>query len=218
MTSVLSVQVGAVAPLGPQSVASGFIKRAVQGPVDVAHLGLKGDAQADLVLHGGPDKAVYGYAASHYAGWLADFPEHEALLVPGAFGENLTIGGFVEDEICVGDVHRIGSAVLQVCQPRVPCYKFAIRFQDNRMPRALVRSGRSGWYYRVLQAGRIQAGDAIALADRPHPGFPFTRLIDIVNHGRASMEDVRELATMSGLATALRMIAQQLTQDREAAA
>ena len=209
MSRILSVQVGAVALLGETAVRSGFVKVPVAGRVQVALLGMAGDAQEDMVLHGGPDKAVYGYAANHYAAWLADFPEHAPLFTPGAFGENLTIDGLVEDDLRVGDVHRIGSALLQVCQPRVPCYKFALRFQDNRMPRAMVRSGRSGWYYRVLEGGSILAGDTIDLTDRPHPEFAFTRLVQIVKYGRADPADIQSLASMDGVATALRMMAQQ---------
>ena len=162
--NILSVQFGRIAPLGPDGIPSGFIKTPTPDRTEVTHLGLVGDAQADLHLHGGPDKAVYGYAASHYDDWLAAFPEHEPLLKPGGFGENLTIAGIDEHQICVGDVHRIGTAILQICQPRVPCYKLALRFVDNRMPRAMVRSGRAGWYYRVLEEGHLQVGDDLKVS------------------------------------------------------
>lgn len=198
--SVLSVQVGAVAPLGADGVASGFVKRPVAGPIRVGRLNLDGDAQADLRVHGGPDKAVYAYAASNYPLWAQEFPEHTALLTPGVFGENLTIVGLTEAEICVGDVHAIGTARLQVCQPRQPCYKFALRFDDNRMPRAMVRSGRSGWYYRVLQEGVLAAGDAVKVAERPNPDLLFTRLVEIVYRGQASEEELARLATARGVA------------------
>ena len=204
---VLSVQVGKPAPLGPAGVPSGFVKRAVGGPVHVHNLGLQGDQQADLTVHGGPDKAVYGYAAEHYLRWLEDFPEHRDLLVNGAFGENLTIAGLSEGDICAGDVHAVGTARLQVCQPRQPCYKFALRFDDRRMPSAMVRSGRSGWYYRVLAEGDIQAGDSMRLIERPHPKLRFDRLVQIVYGAAADEHELLELARADGVARWIRSVA-----------
>ncbi len=207
MISLQSVQIGAIAPLGPDRVPSGFVKRAVSHRVGVAELGLAGDEQADLRVHGGPEKAVYGYSARHFAAWRAEFPEHTALFVPGGFGENLTIDGLDEGDICVGDVHRIGSARLQVCQPRQPCFKFALYFDDNRLPKAMVKSGRAGWYYRVLEPGDVGAGDEIELVDRPQPEFPFARLVAIVNRGQATPQELAVLAAMPGLASWLRKLA-----------
>jgi len=172
--------------------------------VKVEASGLVGDAQADLTVHGGPEKAVYAYAADHYAAWAVEYPQHRDQLVPGGFGENLTIQGLTERDLCVGDVHRIGGAVLQVCQPRQPCFKLALYFDDNRLPKAMVRNGRAGWYYRVLEPGEIQAGDAITLVERPNPEFRFVRLIEIVNFGKASHDEYRAMEEMSGLASRLR--------------
>ena len=207
--TVQTVQTGVVAPLGPDGVPSGFVKRPVAGPVELRRLGLAGDAQADLRVHGGPDKAVYAYAAAHYPTWAADFPQHAGRLEPGVFGENLTLAGLVEADLCAGDIHAIGTARLQVCQPRQPCFKFALRFEDNRMPRAMVRNGRSGWYYRVLEEGVLQAGDAVRLVGRPHPDLRFTRLIDIVVHGTTSAEELGVLAAAEGVAGWLRTTARR---------
>jgi MOSC domain-containing protein YiiM len=203
-----SVQVGRVAPLGPDGVPSGFVKHATLQRVEVRGLGLAGDEQADLTVHGGPEKAVYGYAMRHYPVWRTEYPEHGETLVPGAFGENLTIDGLAEDDICVGDVHRIGSAVLQVCQPRQPCFKFALHFNDNRLPKAMVKSGRSGWYYRVLEPGALGAGDELQLVDRPQPEFRFSRLVSIINRDQATAEEIAALATMPEVASWLRKLAQ----------
>ena len=112
-----------------------------------------------------------------------------------------------ETDLCVGDVHPIGSALLQVCQPRQPWLQFALYFRDKRMPRAMVRSGRAGWYYRVLEPGDVGAGDEIELVDRPQPEFPFARLVAIVNHGHATPEE-NALAALPGLASWLRKLAQ----------
>ena len=207
--SLHSVQVGKVAPLGPDGVPSGFVKYGVEGPVAVTFLGLAGDEQADLTVHGGPDKAVYGYPVAHHDAWAADYPEHRGLFGGGGVGENLTIAGWTEADLRVGDVHAIGSARLQVCQPRQPCAKFTARFGDNRLARAMVRNGRAGWYYRVIEEGMIRAGDAIALVDRPNPGFGFDRLVEIVNFHRASDDEYRAMAAMAGLASNLREAARR---------
>lgn len=199
-----SVQIGRIAPLGPDRVSSAYVKRMVSQRVGVAEAGLTGDEQADLTVHGGPEKAVYAYAARHYPAWQAQFPEHAALFTAGGFGENLTIDGLDEDEIFVGDVHRIGSALLQICQPRQPCFKFALYFGDKRLPKAMVESGRAGWYYRVLEPGDLGAGDEVLLVDRPRPEFQFSRLVSIINRGRATREEIVALSMMTELASSLR--------------
>lgn len=202
--SLLSVRIGKIEPLGPKGIPSAFAKQAVAGAVAVGPLGLAGDEQAELSVHGGPDKAVYGYPAAHYAAWRDDYPEHAGLFVAGGVGENLTIAGWTEADLCVGDVHRMGSATLQVCQPRQPCFKFALRFGDNRLPKAMVRNGRAGWYYRVLEPGRLEAGDTVTCIDRPHPGLRFERLIEIVNFRQPTRDEVEAMAGMDGLASELR--------------
>lgn len=210
-----SVQVGRIAPLGPDGVPSAFVKRPVPRRIDVTEWGLGGDEQADLTVHGGPEKAVYGYALRHYPAWRSEYPEHEDILVPGAFGENLTIDGLAEDDICVGDIHRIGSALLQVCQPRQPCFKFALHFKDSRLPKAMVRSGRAGWYYRVLEPGMLGAGDAIERVGRPQPEFHFSRLVSIVNRGQATADEIAALAAMPQVASWLRARAQETMERRQ---
>jgi MOSC domain-containing protein YiiM len=197
---VLSVHTGRVAPLGPDGERSAFVKHAVSGPVKVSFSGVQGDEQADLKAHGGPDKAVYGYGAGHYAAWQTEFPKNAALFVPGGVGENLAIDGIDESMIHVGDVHAIGSVLLQACQPRQPCFKFALRFDNNRLPKAMVRTGRSGWYYRVLQEGIITPGDRVTLHDRPNPGFPFLRLVALIYHGDIRAGELERMVDMTGLA------------------
>ena len=206
---VVSVHLGKIAPLGPEKTRSAIVKRAAEGAVAVMPLGLVGDEQADKSVHGGPDMAVYGYGARHYPAWAAEYPQHAAQFAPGGVGENLPIDGIVEEDICVGDIHAIGSALLQVCQPRQPCFKFALKFGDSKLPRAMVKNGRSGWYYRVVQTGEIAAGDKVSLHARPHPDFAFPRLVEIVNHGEATAEELQRLAAMEGLAKKLRVMAEQ---------
>ena len=207
---VISVYVGKIAPLGPEGVPSAFVKHPVQGPVKVTALGLEGDAQADLSVHGGPEKAVYAYSLARYAAWRREYPQHEAALIPGAFGENLCIEGLQESDLCAGDVHRIGSSYLQVCQPRQLCFKLALRFDDKFMPNAMIRTGRAGWYYRVLTPGVIATGDTVQLDDRPNPDFPFTRLIELISYSTATHADLERLKDMKGLASGWQLRAREV--------
>jgi MOSC domain-containing protein YiiM len=197
---VVSIHVGKVAPLGNEGVPSGFVKHAVVGPVNATPLGLLGDEQADHRVHGGPDKAVYGYSSSHYIAWRREYPHHSNLLVPGGLGENLAIESMTEADLCVGDIHCIGTTRLQVCQPRQPCFKFALRFDDKNLPKAMIRNGRSGWYYRVLVPGTISPGDRVELLERPNPSFPFTRLVELTTLGKATRAELEQMRNMPGLA------------------
>lgn len=196
MSVVTSVQIGRAAPLGSEGVLSGFVKHAVKGSVQVSVTGIAGDEQADLSVHGGPEKAVYAYAASRYALWQAAFPQHAALLVPGGLGENLTIAGCDETSVCLDDIVRIGTCVLQVSQPRQPCFKFALRFDDPGMPRAMVKNGYCGWYYRVLQPGQLAPDDSLSLEERPLPHWPIDRVNRKIVQHRGSPEEKREFANI----------------------
>jgi MOSC domain-containing protein YiiM len=194
---VRSIQIGQVAPLGPDAVPSAFIKRPVEGDAFVDTLGIEGDAQADHRVHGGRDKAVYSYAFSNYPTWREEFAQYAALLVPGCFGENLTIEGCDERGVCVGDALRVGEAVLQVTEPRQPCYKFALRFGDVAMPRAMVRNGLCGWYCRVVKTGRISAGQTLTLDARPHPEWPIWRVNRQIVQRRGTPEERAEFAAIA---------------------
>jgi MOSC domain-containing protein YiiM len=198
--SVLAVHVGRARPLGPDSVPSGFVKHAVAGQVRVGALGLDGDEQADLRVHGGIDKAVYAYGVQNYLAWREDFPEHASLFIPGGVGENLPIQGLDEHQVCIGDQHQIGTALLVVCQPRQPCHKFALRFNDPRVVHAMTRNGRCGWYYRVTREGKLTAGDSVQLVARPNPQWTVARFAALqARHGFREAEWT-ELATLVGLA------------------
>jgi MOSC domain-containing protein YiiM len=168
---------GSVQPLGDPPVPSGIAKTARAGPVRLSAHGFDGDAQGDAVYHGGPEKAVHHYAAEHYAAWRARWPGSPVPLVPGAFGENVATSGMTEADVCIGDVVRAGSALLQVSQGRQPCWKLNRRFGRADAALAMQRSGATGWYYRVLEEGVVAAGDALVLLDRPCPDWPLDRLI-----------------------------------------
>jgi MOSC domain-containing protein YiiM len=140
-------------------VRTGIFKDPVAGRVALRGHNLVGDAQADLSVHGGADKAVYGYPSEHYTFWC-DWLGVDALPW-GAFGENLTTEGLLEGDVAIGDRFRIGSAVLEASQPRIPCHKLALRHGRADLPKHFQRSGRSGFYFRVVGEGELAAGDAV---------------------------------------------------------
>jgi MOSC domain-containing protein YiiM len=141
-------------------VRTGIFKSAIAGRIAMRGDNLDGDAQADLRVHGGADKAVYGYPSEHYGYWSEWLGNGE--LPWGAFGENLTTEGLLENDVFIGDRFRIGSALLEVSQPRIPCHKLAMRHARADLPKHFLASGRSGFYFRIIEAGAVAAGDAIA--------------------------------------------------------
>ncbi|QDU19605.1 MOSC domain-containing protein [Urbifossiella limnaea] len=182
--------------------ATGFWKEPVTGPVAVRVTNLDGDGQADLVNHGGADKAVLAYAAAHYPDWRAELGIAD--LPHGAFGENLTVAGWVETDVCVGDVWRAGSAVFAVSQPRQPCWKLARRWRLKDLPARVVESGRCGWYLRVLTEGSIAAGDAVELAERPQPEWTVRRAHRVMYSGRKNRDETAALAAVPELSLSWR--------------
>jgi MOSC domain-containing protein YiiM len=162
---LLSIQVGRprLVTHGGRSVRTAIYKEPVLFRVRVRRLNLEGDAQADLRVHGGPDKAVYAYDLGGYEHWRRELGWE---LPFGQFGENLTVEGMPETKVRIGDVYRIGTAVLQVAQPRSPCYKLAMKMQRPRFLKPFLASGRTGFYLRVLEEGEIGAGDWIQLLSR----------------------------------------------------
>ena len=177
---VRTVLVGPAVPYTRPGSLSGIDKQPVTGAATVAALGLVGDQQGDLRVHGGPDKAVHAYAWAHYAAWRAELPPNALLAQPGAFGENLSIDGADEASVCLGDQWQVGGVLLEVSQGRQPCWKLNDRFGVADMARRVQDSGRSGWYYRVLETGTVQAGDTLVLVDRPHPHWPLPRLSELL--------------------------------------
>lgn len=142
-----------------RNVKTSIFKTPVSGPVHVGRLNIEGDAQADLTVHGGADKAVYAYPAEHYRFWRDELPDAE--LSWGAFGENFTTEGMLEDDIGIGDRYRIGNVELVVTQPRMPCFKLAIRFGRSDIVKRFMKSRRTGFYLSVEREGEVSAGDAI---------------------------------------------------------
>lgn len=160
---LLSIQVGLPREVTWQrrTVSTSIFKEPVEGPVMLRRLNLDGDRQADLSVHGGTRKAVYVYPSEHYGPWSAELPGVE--LPWGAFGENFTTGGLLEDRVHIGDRFRIGEAEVVVTLPRMPCFKLGIKFGDQRIVHRFQESRRSGFYLAVVREGRVEAGDPVEL-------------------------------------------------------
>jgi MOSC domain-containing protein YiiM len=166
ITRVVSVNVGLPREVEWQGrlVTTGFFKAPVEGRVRARRLNLEGDRQADLSVHGGPHKAVYAYPTEHYAYWRHELPDVD--LPPASFGENLTTEGLREEDLRIGDRLKVGTAVLRVTQPRLPCFKLGVRFGREDMVQRFLASQRTGFYLAVDEEGDVGAGDPIAVLDR----------------------------------------------------
>ena len=156
------------------TVNTGIFKKPVSGRIALRRLNLEGDQQADLSVHGGPYKAVYAYPAEHYEFWRRELPEMD--LPWGMFGENFTTEGVSEDEVHVGDLFRVGSATVMARQPRMPCYKLALKFQRDDILERFLLSGRSGIYFSVEQEGEVGEGDSIELASQNLSGITIAEM------------------------------------------
>lgn len=204
---VISIQVGLPKTLGTKNApnpldrpwTTGFYKAAIAGKVWLSKTNIEGDGQADLENHGGLEKAVLAYGAAHYPGW------RESLQLPdlgfGAFGENLTVVGQTEADVCIGDIYEFGEAQLQVSQPRQPCWKLSRRLRVKDLAQQVIRNGKSGWYFRVLKEGYIEPGQNLILGDRPHPEWPIPRAHDVMHHQRKNKTAIAELLACPALSS-----------------
>ena len=197
---VRAVLTGQVRPYTRAGSMSAIAKQERTGPVAAGPLGLAGDEQGDPRVHGGPDKAVHCYAWSQYQPWRAELAGHataQALLArPGAFGENLSLDGIDESQICLGDQWQIGGVRLEVSQGRQPCWKLNDRFCVPDMALRVQNSLRAGWYMRVLQGGELQAGDAVRLLARPHPQWPIARLLRVIAERDCTPGTLRQILAL----------------------
>ena len=179
--------------------ASAIAKTPLPGRVAITRLGLSGDTQADKVNHGGPDMAVHVYPLDHHAFWREQLGDHPLLSDPGAFGGNLAVSGLAEADLAIGDRLRLGTALLEVSRPRQPCWKIEHRFGTRGMVKAVLRSNRCGWYFRVLEQGTAEAGDTLELVERAAQGFTVVRCFAAL-WGTTSPGDPEELRAILGLA------------------
>lgn len=203
------LRVGRAVPFGPNGEPSAIDKQPLEEAVLLTTHGFDGDAQGDTKHHGGAEKAVHLYPRDHYAVWRSELSETAARFQPGAFGENLVVAGLTEADVCIGDVFRLGEATVQVSQGRQPCWKLNVRFGVQYMARRVQQSGRTGWYFRVIDPGRVQAGDALSLLSRTNPGWPLSRVNRLLYHKMLDRMELEALTALPGLSPSWRKLAEQ---------
>jgi MOSC domain-containing protein YiiM len=198
-----------------RTVTTGIFKEPVAGRVAVRRHNLDGDRQADLSVHGGPEKAVYAYPSEHYDFWRGELPGVELLRGAwGMFGENLTVAGLLEAEVNIGDRFRIGASVLAVTQPRMPCFKLAAKFNRDDILKRFLDSGRSGFYLAVIEEGDAGAGDAIERIHRDEHNLTVADVVNVYVNGTNDREWLRRAARHEQLAKGWRKHFQkQLGED-----
>jgi MOSC domain-containing protein YiiM len=181
-----------------KEIETGFFKVPLSGPVAVKRLNLQGDAQADLTVHGGPDKAVYVYPQEHIQFWKKVLKRED--LGPGSFGENLTVEGLAENEVAIGDEFSMGTARFVVSQPRLPCFKLALALETPSIPKTFMESGRTGFYLRVLEEGSIQAGDPIySLPSHEQERVTIVEFVELYRIKCATRDQIRRILSLAAL-------------------
>ena len=180
-------------PFKPWS--SAIIKESVSGTVWLSATSLDGDSQADLVHHGGADKAVLAYSAEHYPDWRQSM--NIPLLPFGAFGENFTVNRLTEADVCIGDTWQVGGeAVVQVSQPRQPCWKLSRRWRIKSLALDVQQTGRTGWYFRVLTEGMVAGGMSLTLRERPYPDWTIERANRVMHAEKSDIAAALELGAI----------------------
>ena len=192
--------VGPIKHRWPGREPSAIGKIAASGPLDLDWHGFTQDSQADLSAHGGVDKAVHHYAADHYTSWRSEKPDLQQKLAPGGFGENVSTLGLTEKDVCIGDVFAIGTARIQISQGRQPCWKLNMHIGDDTMAARFQKTGRTGWYYRVIERGIVKVGDTLSLLERPNPDWPLDTVISARFDPRLSSDIASALANLAELA------------------
>jgi MOSC domain-containing protein YiiM len=215
----LSIETMYAAPalrgLGPRAAPSGIVKSAAPAPWRITRTGLAGDHQGDLVHHGGEEKALHHYPRDHYARWIEEEPAlAEPLAAAPAFGENISTTGLIEDDVCIGDIFALGGALLQVSQGRQPCWKLNALFERKDMSRRVQESGRTGWYYRVLREGSAGPGDRLERVERPLPGWPLSRLNELLYRRTLDFDSLEQMTRLRELAAPWRELAARRLEKR----
>jgi MOSC domain-containing protein YiiM len=181
-----------------KSVTTGIFKQPVEGRIRLRKLNLDGDRQADLAVHGGEYKAVYCYPLRHYEYWKTELPQRD--LPMGMFGENFTVDDFCEESVHLGDRFSVGSAEVVVTQPRLPCYKLGIRFENDDMVKRFLESRRTGFYLAVSREGKVGAGDEMSLINQDPDGIPAAEITRLYAEKRYSAADVTRVERALGVA------------------
>jgi MOSC domain-containing protein YiiM len=196
---LLSVNVGLPREVewNGKMVRTSIFKEPVAGRVRVSRLNIDRDQQSDLTVHGGSDKAVYAYPSEHYSFWRRELAGMD--LSWGIFGENFTTEGLLEDTLYIGDRVRVGSAEFIVTQPRMPCFKIGIRFNNPQMVKRFLQSGRSGFYFAVVKEGEVAAGDSIELLERDQHKIPVGDVVNLYRGDTANQDLLHRVSELPSL-------------------
>ncbi|OLY44851.1 MOSC domain-containing protein YiiM [Bartonella apis] len=215
MVKLLALSVGPIKAIGPENLQSGIDKKLVDRPLFLTKTGFIGDEQADKKHHGGMEKAVHHYDFDHYAFWKNELGHKAVFDTPTAFGENLSTSGLSEKDIAVGDVYRLGKAIIEVSQGRQPCFRLNVRFGVADMSVRTQKSGRTGWYYRVLQEGEVALQDELQLIERLHEEWTIYRLWKAFYVTRTDYEELSHIASLNELSPSWRSLAQKRLDNHE---
>ncbi|MHA2857443.1 MOSC domain-containing protein [Paenibacillus lautus] len=200
---IVSLNVGKPVTVDYQGkdLSTGIYKQPVEGSLFLSSLNFEGDGQADLVNHGGLDKAVCAYPSEHYPYWERSLGKP---MPYAAFGENLTLRGLLEDEVCIGDVYRVGEAVLQVSQPRYPCFKLSQKHGVKDMPARVLNTGYSGFYFRVLEEGKVSADSPVTRLHSHASGIAVLEVLRMMKDGRKDEQGLMRMLEIDELASSLK--------------
>jgi MOSC domain-containing protein YiiM len=200
MKANVTLFIGQVQALPISGRPTAMYKKAVEVPIELSTEGFVGDEQADRRVHGGPEKAVHLYPSTHYAKLAAQFPDVAPLLVPGSMGENIATADLDEHNVRLGDVWQLGSALIQVCQPRNPCWKIDERFGADGMAVFIDQHLLTGWYWRVLQTGQVNPTDALALHKAASHSTTLYQAMSLWREHRPDLDALTQLAETPGIA------------------
>lgn len=198
---ITGVFAGAVQPMPGDGRPTAIFKQPVRGRVRIGPEGLRTDAQADRRVHGGPEKAVHHFPAETYRALAQAFPEAAGTLLPGALGENISTTGMAERDVCIGDVYALGTARVQLCQPRTPCWKIEARHGVDGMTQHIAQQGIAGWYYRVLAGGEVGVGDDWMLLERAPEAVTLAEFHATLQQHRPAPAVLERLRDAHGLAS-----------------
>ena len=196
----VSLFIGGIRPLPESGRPTGMYKQQATGPLELGPEGFIGDEQADRRVHGGPEKAVHLYPARHYAKLAERFPDAAPQLVIGSLGENISTAELDENDVRIGDIWRLGSAELQICQPRNPCWKIDERFASDGMAAFIAEHRLTGWYWRVVKSGQVAPDDALELLQAAEGSFTLAEAMLCWQAHRPALADLEKLAASPGIA------------------
>lgn len=199
--------IGKLTTLGEGKTLSGIDKTLQSKPIRLCYNGFIGDQQADKRHHGGPEKALHHYDFAHYRFWKAEIGNLTILDQVGAFGENISTIGLDENSVAIGDIFKLGTAIIEVSQGRQPCYKLNLRFQNREMATKVQMTGKTGWYYRVKQQGIVAPVDELMLIDRQAPEWTIARIGKILYHDTLNRQALKAVSMLDILSFSWRKIA-----------